>query len=65
MPVLDVAERASLLLDRLEQVEHVESKISQARLVLDAVDDFLKGQANDGVPKGFGHGGGTQSRAIS
>ena len=41
-PVLDVMERAGLLLDRLEQAEQEESKITQARLILDAIDDSLK-----------------------
>ena len=40
-PVLDGVERARLLLDRLEQAEQAESKIGQARLILDAVDDSL------------------------
>jgi hypothetical protein len=40
-PVLDGVERARLLLDRLEQAEQAGSKIGQARLVLDAVDDTL------------------------
>ena len=40
-PALDAVERARLLLDRLEQAEQAESKIGQARLILDAVDDSL------------------------
>jgi hypothetical protein len=40
-PVIDGVERVRLLLDRLEQAEQAGSKIGQARLVLDAVDDSL------------------------
>jgi hypothetical protein len=43
-PVLDVMERVGLLLDRLEQAEQEESKVTQARLILDAIDDSLKVQ---------------------
>lgn len=50
-PVLDVVERAGLLLDRLEQAERVESKITRARLILDAVDDSLKDQPDRRVTK--------------
>ncbi|MCD6506629.1 hypothetical protein J7M22_08400 [Candidatus Poribacteria bacterium] len=41
-PVLDIVDQARLLLDRLEQVERVESRMGQVRLIVDAVDDFLK-----------------------
>ncbi|HID55129.1 TPA: hypothetical protein EYP37_01270 [Candidatus Poribacteria bacterium] len=41
-PVLDFVNQTKLLLDRLEQVEHVESRMGQVRLIVDAVDDFLK-----------------------
>ena len=41
-PVLDIVDQTRLLLDRLEQVEHVESRMGQVRLIVDAVDDFLK-----------------------
>ena len=41
-PVLDIVDQARLLLDRLEQVEHVESRMGQVRLIVDAVDDFLR-----------------------
>jgi len=41
-PVLDIVDQARLLLNRLEQVEHVESRMGQVRLIVDAVDDFLK-----------------------
>ena len=40
-PVLDGVERTRLLLDSLKQAEQAESKIGQARLILDAVDDCL------------------------
>lgn len=50
-PVLDVAERAGLLLDRLEQAEQAESKITRARLILDAIDDSLKDQPNRRITK--------------
>ena len=43
-PVLDAVERTRLLLDRLEQAGQAESKIRQARLILDAVDNSLKEQ---------------------
>ena len=43
-PVLDAVERTRLLLDRVEQAGQAESKIKQARLILDAVDDSLKEQ---------------------
>jgi len=50
-PVLDVVERAGSLLDRLEQAGQVESKITRARLILDAVDDSLKDRPNSGITK--------------
>ena len=56
-PVLDIVERAGLLLDRLEQAERVEPKITRARLILDAIDDSLKVQSNHGTKKEFEHGG--------
>ena len=56
-PVLDVVERAGLLLDRLEQAEQEESKITQARLILDAIDDSLKAQPNHRSMKEFERGG--------
>jgi len=56
-PVLDVVERAGLLLDRLEQAERVESKITRARLILDAMDDSLKAQPNHKTTKKFEHVG--------
>ena len=62
-PALDVVERAGLLLDRLEQAEQAESKITRARLVLDAIDDSLKVQPNYRTPKEFGHGGEIQPKA--
>ena len=40
-PVLDGVECVRLLLDRLEEAEQEKSKIGQARLILDAVDDSL------------------------
>jgi hypothetical protein len=49
-PVLDVVERAGLLLDRLEQADQVESKITRVRLILDAIDD-LKVQTNNRTMK--------------
>ena len=45
-PLLDIMEKGGLLLDRLEQAEHEESKITQVRLILDAIDDSLKAQTN-------------------
>jgi hypothetical protein len=56
-PVLDVMERAGLLLDRLEQAEQEESKITQARLILDAIDDSLKAQPDHRTMKRFERGG--------
>jgi len=56
-PVLDVMERARLLLDRLEQAEQAESKITQARLILDAIDDSLKAQPNHGTMREYERGG--------
>jgi hypothetical protein len=56
-PVLDVVERAGLLLDRLEQAEQVESKITRARLILDAVDDSLKDKPNRRITKEPEYGG--------
>ncbi len=50
-PVLDVMERAGLLLDRLEQAGQAESKITQARLILDAIDDSLRTQSNRRITK--------------
>jgi hypothetical protein len=52
-PVLDVVERAGLLLDRLEQAEQAESKITQVRLILDAVDDSLRVQPDHRNMKEF------------
>ena len=40
-PVLSAVERGKLLLDKLEQAKQAESKIRQARLIMDAVDDSL------------------------
>lgn len=56
-PVLDVMERAGLLLDRLEQAEQAESKITQARLILDAIDDSLKARPNHRTMKEYESGG--------
>jgi len=55
-PVLDVVKRTGLLLDRLEQAEQVESKITRARLILDAIDDSLKVQSNHRTTKEFENG---------
>jgi hypothetical protein len=43
---LDFVERTALLLDRLRQAEQSESKITRVRLILDAIDDSLKTQAD-------------------
>jgi hypothetical protein len=56
-PALDVMERARLLLDRLEQAEQAESKITQVRLILDAIDDSLKAQPNHRTMKEYERGG--------
>jgi hypothetical protein len=50
-PAIDVLERAGLLLDRLEQAEQEESKLTQARLILDAIDDSLKTGPNNETEK--------------
>jgi hypothetical protein len=56
-PVLDIVERVGLVLDRLEQTEQVESKITRARLILDAIDDSLKDQPNRRIAKESEYGG--------
>lgn len=56
-PALDVMERARLLLDRLEQAEQAQSKITQVRLILDAIDDSLKAQPNHRTMKEYERGG--------
>ena len=48
-------ERSSL--DRLEEAEQAESKITQARLVLDAIDDSLRPQSNYRTTKELEHDG--------
>ena len=63
-PVLDVVKRTGLLLDRLEQAEQVESKITRARLILDAIEDSLKVQSNHRTAKEFENGGLTQPKEI-
>ena len=55
-PVLHVVERAGLLLDRLEQAEQAESKITQVRLILDAIDDSLKAQPAHRTMKEYDRG---------
>ena len=49
-PVLDGVGRAAVLLDRLEQAGKTESKLGQMRMVVDAVDDCLKGQTGGTKP---------------
>lgn len=56
-PALDVVERAGLLLDRLEQAEQAESKITRARLILDAIDDSLSTQPDYKTTKELEHHG--------
>ncbi len=56
-PALDVVERAGLLLDRLEQAEQAESKITRARLILDAIDDSLSTQPDYKTTKELEHDG--------
>jgi hypothetical protein len=56
-PVLEVIGRAGLLLDRLEQAEQAESKITQVRLILDAIDDSLKAQPNHRTMREYERGG--------
>ena len=43
-PIIDAIERSGPLLDKLEQIKQVDSKIGQLRIALDAIDNFLKKQ---------------------